>query len=661
MTDARAEEAITRLSRDRLTAHRVLFAHRHGQESPAFHSEIISTWHSTAPDRQRVVTEAFRGGAKSTLLEETFVLRACLREFKNGLLIGASEERAMERLEAVKREIETNEIIAELFGEMRGVVWSGHKIELSNGVVIKAAGRGQSLRGAKHLDYRPDFCGIDDLEDEDTVSTPQQRQKTLRWLYNTLLPALDSAALVRFIGNRLDPEAVIVQVAKDPGWYPQRFPIEHLDPATGLRAASWPAKFSLAWIDAKRDEYRRQGLLLDFNREYMCLAEVETEKPFQHDQIRVRARVQAWEAAWAMFDPARTVNRNSAGTGYACWSYVGQKIVVWDGWQKLLMPNEQIAAMFECDDQYRPVAIGVEQDGLQEWLLQPLRAEQVKRGRALPVRPMKAPDSKLDFIRGMQPFFQAHEVEFAQPLPGLRESLLSFPTGMIDAANALAYMLKMRPGAAIFHEFTTACVTPDLQVIQHLPCWLALNAKAGYSTGILLQHDGTLRIIADWVIEGDPAESAIRIVNNARLEAGTAIRAVAAPGHFEKWSGVGLPAAIGRVPMELRRGGELASGRETVRRLLSTQARGLPAMLVNPVARWTLNGLAGGYARDVTKSGMVADHAAEGAYKVVMEGLETFAALVAVGVSDPEDDGDENFAYTADGRRYRSAMATRRT
>ena len=65
-----------------------------------------------------------------------------------------------------------NETILEIFGSMVGPVWHETKVELSNGAVIQAFGRGQSLRGVKHNDTRPDFCLIDDIEDEDSVKTP---------------------------------------------------------------------------------------------------------------------------------------------------------------------------------------------------------------------------------------------------------------------------------------------------------------------------------------------------------------------------------------------------------------------------------------------------------------------------------------------------------
>ena len=50
---------------------------------------------------------------------------------------------------------------------------------------------------------------------------------------------------------------------------------------------------------------------------------------------------------------------------------------------------------------------------------------------------LKAPKGKTDFIRGLQQFFNAREVELAKELPDLRAQLLNFPSPPIDAPRRL--------------------------------------------------------------------------------------------------------------------------------------------------------------------------------------------------------------------------------
>lgn len=651
------DEVIVKLAKNRRLAHRVLFPHRHKFPDAPFHGEMVDDFHNASIIK--LVTEAFRGAAKSTIAEEGFAIRAGFREFNNGLFVGASEDRAMERLESVKHEIEHNEDFAEVFGDLKGSTWTGHKIVTRDDVCLQARGVGQSLRGLKHHQYRPDFVVIDDLEDKESVRSPTARADRLKWLFGTLIPACEPNAVIRFLGNRLDAEAVIVKVANDPKWAARKYPIRYKD-KDGNWAASWPGKFPLAFIQESRDEYGRLGLIETWEQEYMCEAEAEEEKVFRADMIRIVPRVRTWEPAWMMFDPSRSIGSRSADTGYACWSYVGHKIVVWDGWSKSLLPNQIIDEMFKADGEFRPVALGVEEDGLNEFLMQPLRQEQVKRGHPLPIRPMRAPREmrKTDFMKGTQPFFNAGEVEFAKPLPELRQQILSFPRGKIDGFNALAYFTRLRPGSPIYEEFGRQNVAEEIYHSLDKTYWLAMNATSSYVTAVLLQYGDGLKIIADYVREGEPLQVASSILTDATLEAGRKVKPVAPPQHFEKYSNVGLVQAIARAPAELRTGTTPLQGREEIRKLFQRQTRGIPSLQVSPQARWTLNAFSGGYARDLKKDAQLGEHAAEGAYKTLMEGLESFAGLLKTGTDEAEED-EGNFRTTDDGRRYRSAMVQR--
>ena len=127
---AEVEAIIERLARNPRLLHATLFPHRHGDATPAFHLEMIDAWWSTDP---HVGTEAFRGGAKSTIAEEAITGMACLRMFKNAIILGDNETRAKERLTSIKHELETNEDLIELFGDLVGDTWTETKIVLTNG------------------------------------------------------------------------------------------------------------------------------------------------------------------------------------------------------------------------------------------------------------------------------------------------------------------------------------------------------------------------------------------------------------------------------------------------------------------------------------------------------------------------------------------------
>ncbi len=646
---------IERLARNPRLAHATFFKHRHPHATPAFHYELIDLWHGPDP---RVVVEAFRGAAKSTLAEEAIVIASSLRRFRNGLILGETFDRSVERLKSIKHEFEENPFIQELFGDLVGDTWTESRIVLRNGVCIQAVGRGQSLRGVKHLDARPDMAFGDDIENEESVLTPDARAKTMRWLMSVVFPALDPDYKVRINGTPLDPESMIVQISRDPSWVHRRYPIRYADPVTGEQVATWPDRFPLALVEETEASYQRLGLTTNFKQEYMCQAEDPAVKAFTADMIKVEPTVRTWHATWAMIDPARTVKVTSATTGIAVFSWINNRLVVWDGVAGLYKPDEIISRAFQIDEQYSPVVIGIERDGLEEWLTQPLRQEQVRRGYAIPVRALKAPKGKLDFIRGLQPFFKAGEIIFAKELPDLRAQLLGFPTGRIDLPNALAFALTLRPGQVIYDGFSYLNVAEEIPKLPRTTMYLALNATSMFTTAALIQMvEGAMHIHWSTVREGDPGAVLSAIVMDANLEAGQKVKAFAPPELFGNYDTVGLRGAARRIPMEVRQGGLGLDGRDEIRALLRKQIRSMPALRVSQNARWVLNGFSAGYCKEVTKGGFLSEFALEGPYKTIFEGIESFAAVLRMGSMD--DDQPVHYGYTHDGRKFISSREGR--
>ncbi len=647
------EQAVIRLSPqvNPYNAHRTLFAHRHPNETPDFHFDIIRDLHG--PSR-RVLLLAFRGAAKSTLAEEAITIRACWRRFRNHIIIGESATRACERLASVKHELDFNPYIRAIFGDLHGPVWNEDKVVLNNGVVIQAFGRGQSLRGTKHDDQRPDACLIDDIEDEESVSSPEQREKTRQWLMRTLVPALAPDAKVHILANLLDPDCLAAWLEKNGGWTVHRYPWEYID-ENGERRATWPSRFPLEHIDFRKDEFLRSGMLNEYMQEFMVEAVDPSTRVFTRAMFKVDPIVRTWHPTYAMYDPARTVKASSAHTGKVVFSWVGTKMIVWDASGELWMPDKIIEDIFQTWEEYQPIKIGIEKEGLEEFILQPLRAEQTRRQCIIPVVTLPAPVGKLAFIRSLQPFFASGEVTFAKELPVLQQQLLSFPTGRIDVPNALAYALRMRPGLAIYDNFGFNNVVDDLDVQRNTACYLAVNATRLYTTGVLCQLvGGTVCVLGSFVREGEPGSSFQELVVSAKFLAGGKVVFYAPSEHWGTYDSLGLRAAAARSSVRLGMGGSCAMGREETRKRLESLAHGQPALVVSSGASWALNAFAGGYAASIVKGGPVSGAAEEGIYKVLMEGFESFMAVAGRSLGSGED--RPNYAIDgASGRRYLTA------
>lgn len=631
------EQVIMRFAKDRYLAHQVLFKQRHKDGTPPFHRQLIEDWHG---ENLFTIHEVFRGGAKSTLAEEAICLKAAFREFKNCVLVGETAERAADRLRAIKHELSANDAFLDVFGDLRGAMWGDDRIILSTGAMIQTLGRGQAVRGIKHGDQRPDLIFFDDIENRNDMDTPEKRAKVQDWFFKDLIPACDPEYRCHGAATPLHPEALAERLYNDYRWIGRRYPIYYLD-EDGQRQSSWPERFSMAWIESLEDNYRRMGQMQGFRAEYLCEPEAPEAKAFKQEHVRIEPRVKGWEATYTFTDPARTVGAKSADTGHAVWSWIGSKLIVWDAWARQLMPNEVVKEVFDSMQTYRPIWTGIEEDGLNQWLMQPIREESVRRGLSLPVRPVRAPTGKLGFIRGLQPFFLAGEVSFAKPLPELRDQLMAFPNGKIDAPNALAYALKMRPGAPIYEDFDDKVhVAEDMMPQSNHMAWLALNATPISLTGMLVQTSGdSMRVFADWVMEGEPGAMLSRMIGEAQLIAGRRVMLSAGPQHFDQYSNVGLRQAAARIPVEVRAAVPPAMGRPRIADMLKGRHRHQPNLMISSNAIWTLNAFAGGYGRALAKDFVLQDHAETGPYRTLMEGLESLCGLLEINSPSGEGSG----------------------
>ena len=469
-----------------------------------------------------------------------------------------------------------------------------------------------------------------------------------------VIPAIDAPGRrIRSTATPQDPEALAVKLHTL--WQGRKFPVKYRDPLTGEWVASWPERKSLPEINKIEEGYRELGDLQGFQREYMCEATASEDQRFNSDHMRAEPIARTYQATYAVYDPARTVNELSAHTGKVVFSWAGHRLIVWESSGNFWKPDEIVHDIFQTDEKYNPIYIGVEQDGLHEFIMQPIRAQAMQRGRPVPIKALKAPKGKLNFIQGLQPFFQAHEVVFAPDLSFHSEAIkqfLSFPTGRIDVPNALAYALTMRVGLPMFDNFGDIHVSTNLRPDFRSPYFLAANSNGQHVTAVLAQYvRGQFHILNDWILDGDAGTVLADIVTAAKLEAMKPVKLIIPQEHFGTHDAIGMKPAALKLGLRAFKGGKAQAGLEEVRRLLSTSAHGQPSLSISPAASWTLRAFAGGYARPVTKEGGLAAEPLPGPYATLMVGLQS---LVGFSMVEGED-SNVRFAKTNDGTSYITA------
>jgi len=183
---------------------------------PEFHKEI----YKDIPRNKRMVIAAPRGFAKSTIISRFYPLwLALFRKAKDITIISASETLAIGFLRDIKREIESNQLIKEVWGDQKTDKWTENHIILKTGSSIRARGAGGQIRG-----FRPDVIICDDIETDESVESEEQRKKTKDWLFkaclNTLLP--DGQFVI--IGTIIHPLSVLADLlVMENGWVKRKY------------------------------------------------------------------------------------------------------------------------------------------------------------------------------------------------------------------------------------------------------------------------------------------------------------------------------------------------------------------------------------------------------------------------------------------------------
>lgn len=180
------------------------------------------------PDGQRLACAAPRGEAKSTVVSLIFVVWCLLTARKRYVILVADAfEQAAALLEAVKVELEVNPRLTMDFPEAcgQGRVWNVGVAITAGNAKIQAFGSGKRMRGLRHGPHRPDLVICDDLENDENVKSPEQRDKLQGWLQKTVLSLGEAGDTmdVILVGTVLHYDSVLSRLLGNRLWRSRKF------------------------------------------------------------------------------------------------------------------------------------------------------------------------------------------------------------------------------------------------------------------------------------------------------------------------------------------------------------------------------------------------------------------------------------------------------
>lgn len=200
-----------------------------GQHS-LFHKEIFRRCPEILATEKgaRDLFIAPRGSSKSTHLSLGFALYCTVRNLKRYILeVCDVYEQSALLIEAIKAELTTNPRLSYDFPDAcgEGRVWREGEIVTRANIRIEGLGAAKKIRGRRHGPYRPDLMFFDDLENDEAVRSPEQRQKLENWINRAALKVgpPDGSMDVIWVGTVLHFDAVLVRASKTHVWRTTEF------------------------------------------------------------------------------------------------------------------------------------------------------------------------------------------------------------------------------------------------------------------------------------------------------------------------------------------------------------------------------------------------------------------------------------------------------
>lgn len=133
---------------------------------------------------------------------------------KNILLISNSWDKAADLLKPYKLNLERNERIISDYGmQMMIGSWTDGDFTTTEGVSFIAVGAGQSPRGTREEEVRPDKIIISDIDTDEDVRNPDTITKRWHWFENAVYPtrSVSKDFQVIFLGNIIAKDCCIVR------------------------------------------------------------------------------------------------------------------------------------------------------------------------------------------------------------------------------------------------------------------------------------------------------------------------------------------------------------------------------------------------------------------------------------------------------------------
>lgn len=358
-----------------------------------------------------------RGQAKSTHMDvmiPMWLMCQKKREINVMVLVGKSEDSAQTLLGDIQAELQYNKRYIHDFGtKYNAGNWQEGEFVTSDGVAFFARGRGQSPRGLRYRNKRPDYIVIDDLDDDELCENDARVRKITEWVKEALFGAFGAEG-GRFImvGNLISKNSVLANIAASKG-----VEVSQVNVLDKNGKSAWPEYWTEERIREKREFMGYRA----FEKEYMNNP-IKEGSVFRKDWIRWGRMLplDKYEMIVAYCDPSFKGSTQNDYKAIKVWGKTGTELHHLFAFVRQCSVGEMVRWFYDLHERMPEGVICnyyIETNFLQDILLDEFDAEGRLRGYQLPIQAdkRKKPD-KFARIEAVSPLWERGFVKYNEKM-----------------------------------------------------------------------------------------------------------------------------------------------------------------------------------------------------------------------------------------------------
>jgi phage terminase large subunit-like protein len=343
------------------------------------------------------------------------------REINVMVLVGKSQGNANTLLADIQAELQFNKRYIHDFGrQYKAGSWSDGEFVTLDDVAFFARGRGQSPRGLRYRDKRPDYIVIDDLDDDELCQNEARVRKLTDWVREALFGALDGGR-GRFImvGNLISKNSVLERIADT-----ESVVVSQVNIYDRNGNISWAEKWT-------KDEVKAMERFMgyrSFQKEYMNNPITEGAV-FKNEWIQWKKLpdLRKYEMIVAYCDPSFKSSAKSDYKAIKVWGKTGTELHNIRNFVRQCSVAEMVRWFYDLHESLPEGVICyyyMEANFLQDIVLDEFAEEGNRRGYQLPIRPDKRqkPD-KFQRCESISPLWERGFVFYDEKLKNDRDTL----------------------------------------------------------------------------------------------------------------------------------------------------------------------------------------------------------------------------------------------